>query len=620
MDIEDIRTYYSPNIFSLRYPIVKMKVKLGNLADVPTKDIKGLNEKLIGFFPGISDHKCSTGYVGGFVDRLKEGTYLAHVAEHLCLEVQRMMGDDLKYGKARQVENDIYNVIFSCINLEVGRACGLFAINTLNALIGGKTINLDEQIRNLRTKCLKYTEDPSKRTIVREAEKRGIPVSTVGESGMVRLGYGKYQKLVSAALFESTNSITTSHILDMIYPEGSPGTIPIVSVTGTNGKTTTTRMISKILRECGNTVGMTSTQGIYVNDNCLEAGDATGPRSARRILNNREADAAVLETARGGILREGLAYEKADVAVFTNLTGDHLGIDGIGTMEDLLHVKSLVIGAIKENGACVLNADDPWVMKAMEKAKGSIVLFSLDDNNTHIINHISNGGSAVYRKGDGIFASNKGFNRKIIDVSEIPATLNGGLKHNIYNSIAAISACYALGISFENIKKALKGFTCGADINPGRFNIYDLEDFKVVLDYGHNIDGYRFTIDGLRSLNPSRLIGVIAVPGDRKDADIFEIGELSGKSFDYIIIKEDRDLRGRRRGEVADILLSGIMEGGNDGKKVQIILDEESALRTAMLQAVRGDVIIVFFEKMEPLIDIINSFDKNPLHQVRAGL
>ncbi len=367
-------------------------------------------------------------------------------------------------------------------------------------------------------------------------------------------------------------------------------------------------MISNILRHQGLTVGTTTSQGIYINDRCIEYGDTTGPKSAKTILHNLEVEVAVLETARGGIVRKGLAYEKADVAVFTNLTMDHIGVDGIDTMEELLQVKSLVIEAVKDTGGCVLNADDPRVMSVKEKAKGRKILFSMDEKNPILLKHINKGGTAVHISDNDICITNKGVMKKFIDLRDIPATLGGKLVHNIYNSMAAIGACFTLGISIDIIKETLSQFTCDASCNPGRFNIYNLGEIKVILDFAHNIDGYRVTINGLKTLDHSRLIGILRAPGDRLDNHIFSIGKISGMSFDHIVIKEDKDLRGRQPLEVANLLYSGALSGGITDEHIEIIPDEEEALKQALKDAQNGDVIAIFFEKMDPLIQIIKDF------------
>lgn len=443
--------------------------------------------------------------------------------------------------------------------------------------------------------------------IIEEAKSRGIPASFDKALDQIRLGYGKYQKCISPALI-SFISKTPSVILDKLFPQGEPFTIPIVSITGTNGKTTTTRMISQILIHHGYKVGTTTTHGIYINRKCIEQGDTTGPISARRILNHHKVEAAVLETARGGIVRGGLGYEKADVAVFTNLTEDHLGIDGINTLKELLKVKAQVIEAVKEGGVCVLNADDPWVMQVASKARGDKLLFSLSRSNPYISDSVKPGTKTIFLEDNSIFAAKNGRAMEIIKINDIPATLNGGLKYNVYNSMAAIGACLALGVRISAIRNAMRIFSCDDRTNPGRFNIYDMGEFKVILDYGHNHDGYRATIDGVKCLKPARTIGVIGVPGDRRNDDIKKIGKISGGFFDKVIIKEDRVLRGRKPCEVANILKDGVLEAGMEPSNVEIIPDEVKALQKALSYAKKDDVIIIFFEKMDPMVSLIRNY------------
>jgi len=566
MEIEEVRVYDAPNIYSLQDPIVRLQVKLG------------------------------------------EGTNLVHVIEHLCLETLNILGYGMKSGNIRQVNNNGNYVIFTCSHPRLGEACGNFVMNTLNAIVTGRNVDIDSELSKLKKICVEDERDISTRVIISEAKKRGIPVSLIDGSKLIRLGYGKYQKLISPASDEGNSFFSAASILDMMFPEGIPFAIPIVSITGTNGKTTTTRMISSILRHEGITVGTTTSQGIYINDRCIEYGDTTGPKSARKILYNPEVEVAVLETARGGIVRKGLAYEKADVAVFTNLTMDHIGVDGINTMEELLFAKSLVIEAVKDTGVCVLNADDQWIMKVKEKAKGRQILFSIDDKNPILLEHMNKGGTGIYLRDDEFYITNKGVIMDFIGVGNIPATLNGKLVHNIYNSMAAIGACLALGISFNAIKEALSEFTCSASSNPGRFNIYDMGEFKVVLDFGHNIDGYRTTLKGLKALPSSRLVGIIRAPGDRLDPHILSIGEISGMSFDHILVREDKDLRGRQPLEVANLLYRGALSGGISDEHIAIIPDEGEALKKALEQAQNGDIITIFFEKMEPLMQIIEDY------------
>jgi cyanophycin synthetase len=411
-----------------------------------------------------------------------------------------------------------------------------------------------------------------------------------------------------------------STILNLMFSSEGRPSMPIISVTGTNGKTTTVRMLGKILGLEGYRVGMTTTHGIHINDICIEAGDAAGPKSANRLLNNGEIDIAVLETARGGIIREGLAYDKADVAIFTNMTEDHVGQNGISTIEELLDAKALVIQEVKKDGTCILNADDGLLMKIKGKAGGKLILFGADPQNHYLKEHLCSGGCGVFRQGDNIFIQEGELKELIINVADIPATIDGGLIHNIYNSMAAIGAAYTLKIPYRTIVRALNAFSCDPRVNPGRFNIYELGGIKVILDFGHNIDGYRVTIEGLKSLKPGRLVGIIGIPGNRNNEEIRKVGKLCGKNFDRILIREDLDLRGRQPEEVADIILLGAIDAGMDRNSVEIVPDEQKALKKLLSEAQNGDVIAVFYDKIDPLEEIIKKYLKSEAFKKKRAI
>ena len=395
-------------------------------------------------------------------------------------------------------------------------------------------------------------------------------------------------------------------IIDMLFPYGSKHSVPIVSVTGTNGKTTTTRMIAHILKVYGLCVGMTTTGGVFINDKCIMKGDTTGPLSAKMLLTDKAIDVAVLETARGGIIRSGLGYDLADVGVLTNISEDHLGLDGVNTLEDMLHVKSLVIEAIKSNGYAVLNADDKLAVQAAKKTKANLIYFSLQEDNLIVHQHILNGGIAAFVKDNYItLATGNGF-LKSLSVTQIPATYGGKLAYNIENSLAAFCAVYALNIPLQVIENALTSFYCDEIHNPGRFNVFNIRDFRIVVDYGHNLAGYKKVIEAIKKLGGSRLIGIIGTPGNRSDDSVRAIGYVAGKSFHKIIIKEDKNLRGRKAGEVSRLLLEGVLEAGLSEKSVRLIQYEDEALRTAIREAAAGDIIVVFYEDLESIMDVIN--------------
>ncbi|HHY81136.1 MAG TPA: cyanophycin synthetase [Clostridiales bacterium] len=395
-------------------------------------------------------------------------------------------------------------------------------------------------------------------------------------------------------------------IIDMLFPYGSKHSIPIISVTGTNGKTTTTRMIAHILRNQGMTVGMTTTGGIYINDKCIMKGDTTGPASAMTILADKTIDVAVLETARGGIIRSGLGYDLADVGVLTNISDDHLGLDGVESMEDLLHVKSLVIEAVKSNGYAVLNADDQLVVQAASRTKANIIYFSMQEDNLIIHRHIAEGGIAVFLKDNYITLATGNGLLKSLSVLQIPAAYGGKLVHNIENCLAAFSVAYALNIPLQVIEGALTSFYNDDIHNPGRFNIYNIRDFRVVVDYGHNPAGYRRITEAVKKMGGSRLVGIIGIPGDRSDDAVHTVGAIAGSVFDKVIIKEDKDLRGRSPGEISRLLLEGVLSGGLPRKAVSMIRNEEEALRKAIRNASAGDIIVVFYEDLDCIMKVIN--------------
>lgn len=863
MQIINIQVYRGKNIYSYR-PMIKMTVDLGDYYDTPTNKISMFNDRLLHYMPGIKSHKCSTGVEGGFLERLKEGTYLAHVAEHAILELQGMLEFDVRHGKTRVTDNErIYDIIYEYELEKAGVLCGQTVIEMFNSMIDGLDYPLTEKLSELRKVIAKYSLGPSTDAIYREAVRRGIPVIRIGSDSILQLGYGKYQKRIEAtltentscvsvdiacdkeltkqmlknaclpvaegslvhdiedALFEAKNigypvvikpkdgnqgkgvcvninsdeelmeayniaskysseiivekfipgkdfrvlvvddsvvavsqrippfvigdgistieqlvdrvnqnpkrgidherqltkiiiddislatlrkkglslnsvprkgeklylrenanlstggtakdctdiihpenmeiavkaakligldiagvDITTSDIskpitetggviieinaapgirmhhypaegkprnvakaiVDMLYPQGSKFSIPIVSVTGTNGKTTTVRMIAHILSLYGYNVGMTTTGGIYINNKCIMKGDTTGPLSARTILSDRNVDAAVLETARGGIVKSGLGYDVADVGIITNVSNDHLFIDGIKTLEDMAFVKSLVVEAVKDKGYAVLNADDPLTPMISERVKCNIIYFTRNRDNIILKKHLKDGNIGVFLN-DNMICIGRG--EEIIPVSSImniPSTIEGKVSYNIENSLAATAGAFGLNIPPEAISRGLETFYLNETQNPGRFNIYNVGNFRVLVDYGHNAAGYRGVIEAAKKLGAMRLVGVIGVPGDRSDENAINIGKIAGEGFEHIYIKEDRDLRGRSPGEIARLLELGAISAGKSRDCIEIILSEVDALKAAMDAGRPGDLIVIFYEKLDEVLDVIKKY------------
>jgi len=287
---------------------------------------------------------------------------------------------------------------------------------------------------------------------------------------------------ITTSPFKGQSRNVAKAIVDLLFPENAVHSVPVISVTGTNGKTTTTRMIAKILKSNNMAVGMTSTGGVYIDDELVVKGDTTGPRSAEIVLMDKNIDVAVLETARGGIVNKGLGYDLADVGLITNIGDDHIGIDGINTLEDMADVKSLIVEAVKPEGYSIINADDIYAERIAKRASGNIIYFSQNHNNRLIIQNKNNGKKAVYIKQNIIYIFNGEKELPVINIENIPATFGGALEHNIENSLGAVAASYGIGIDTAIISKGLSEFHTDATNNIGRFNVFEVKDFKVVID------------------------------------------------------------------------------------------------------------------------------------------
>lgn len=393
-------------------------------------------------------------------------------------------------------------------------------------------------------------------------------------------------------------------IVEMLFPQGERGRIPVIAVTGTNGKTTTTRMIGHILATAGLHVGMTTTDGVFIGKECVLDGDTTGPDSARTVLYDPSVDVAVLETARGGIVRAGLAFNECEVAVVTNISEDHLGQDGIEELSDLAFVKALVVETVASTGYAIINADDSYTLDMAKRCKGKVVLFSVEQHNRAICRHLGAGGRALFLCDDHIVYAEGGHAEKIVRVRDIPVTFGGIAMHNLQNAMIATAVALCQKIPSVVIQQAMRTFAQ----NPGRLNLIEVGNFRVMVDYGHNPAGYEALISTLKQLNAGRLVGVIAAPGDRRNDVIQNIGRIAGRGFDYIIVKEDKDLRGRVPGETANLLFCGALEAGRYQHDISIILPESEAVLHALNNAQDNDLIAICYEKYDTVMGVINNF------------
>ncbi|HEY5586451.1 MAG TPA: cyanophycin synthetase [Ruminiclostridium sp.] len=866
MQIQSIYCFQGRNIYSHR-PVIRMILDIGIFEAGPTREIPGFNKRLLEHFPEITEHTCGLGYAGGFGERLIEGTYIGHVAEHLIIELQNRMGYPVRYGKTRQLgTSSKYFIIYEYINEVFSIECGRKVIEIVKAFAEGSQIDINSIIRDLKKLSLETDMGPSTKAIYQAAKKRNIPVSRVGTGSILKLGYGKNTRTIQSSLTDSTSSIAVDivsdkqltkrilmdnnipvpyglavkslqealeavqsvgfplvikpldsnqgkgvtvniisesqiqqaffeaekysntmilekyisgndyrvlvvggrvsavaqrmpprvigdgistiselvklenmnplrgedhekpltyikldeiaisylkaqgfsresvlepeqsvslrqngnistggtaknctqdihpknayyaiaaaravgldiagidiatediscpidissgaiievnagpglrmhlhpsegeavdvaeDILEMMYPDNCGYSIPIVTITGTNGKTTTTRLIRHTLSLMGLNVGMTTTSGIFIGAECLQKGDTTGPVSAGLVLSNKAVDAAVLETARGGIVRKGLGYDLADVGVLVNISDDHLGIDGINTIEELANTKALVIEAIKPDGYAVINADDSMTPYILDRVRSKVIMFSRIVTNPILKKHCKNPNNiAVYIRDGFVWMLKDAKKIPLICLKNIPITYGGLVECNIENSLAAIAALIGLQVPLEVIKKGMSSFQPDVRLNPGRFNIFDMGSFKVMIDYGHNIAGYCSVVKFIQKIKAKRLVGIVGMPGDRLDSNIKEVGELCAKSFGQIYIREDVDLRGRKSRQVAEMLEASIINAGAKRENVEIILNETEALEKAMLDARPGDMIVLFYEEFEQAIQMITKFKK----------
>ena len=877
LEILETRVYRGANIWSYEKSI-HLVVDLGSLERFPTNTIPGFTDDLVSMLPGLREHSCSRGRRGGFIERLNEGTWLGHVAEHVALALQQTVGHDIRRGKTRAVKGQPghYNIIYGYIDENVGLTAGRLAVRLVNHLVEG---NPDFEWETERDEFIRRAErtafGPSTQAIVDEAVSRDIPWIRLNQASLVQLGQGVHAKRIRATMTSETSSIAVdiasdkdlttkllgaaglpvpkqesvrsddqavaaarrigypvvlkpldgnhgrgvcldlqdeagvraafsiaegqsrrgtvivesfvtgkdyrcliidgrmvaiaervpasvtgdgtstveslveltnadprrgvghekvltrikvdeaalevladqghtltsvpaegemvklaltgnmstggisidrtfeahpenveiaeeaarmvgldiagidficpditepvreaggaicevnaapgfrmhTHptigepqfiakpVVDMLFPPGAPSRIPIVAVTGTNGKTTTSRMISHIFKGMGRKVGMTSTDGVVIDERLVIRADASGPRSARMVLQNPRVDFAVFEVARGGILREGLGYERNDVAVVLNVQPDHLGLRGIDTVEQLADVKAVIVEAVPRDGHAVLNADDPLVRAMRRKCSGQVVWFSMEEPGSEVRDmidaHCRRGGKAIVlnptERGEMMVVQHGRREMQLAWTHLLPATFSGRARMNVQNSLAAAAAAFAAGAPLHDIRQGLRSFSTTYYLSPGRLNEVEVNGVNVIVDYCHNAPGMKMlgdfvdrVGDSLASSHdlarPSR-IGIIATAGDRRDQDMVELGTIAAQHFDVCIVREDVALRGRERGATAQLVLDGVraaMEAGARCKQAEMCLDEIDAVRHAMSRSNRGDLVVVCVDK-----------------------
>jgi cyanophycin synthetase len=859
--IKKIKVLTGANIWAYR-PVLEILTDIGKYEELPSSRIPGFTERLVELIPTLWEHRCSEGHPGGFLERLRRGTYMGHIIEHVILELQSLAGLDVGFGRTRGAELvGEYRVVVDYIEPQSAKEAAYLAVEICEKLAENQPIdfNLAERIDEIREIAEDNMLGPSTQTIVDAARRRGIPYFRLNEGALVQLGHGKYARRIQASETSNTSNIgveiasdkeltkdlldkvgvpvpqgevvdnaddawraaqeldgpvvikpfngnqgkavsvnlTTEEqvrtafalaasisddvivekffsgsdfrllvvggrlvaaaqrrpaqvvadgihtvrelvemvnsdprrgqghgsaltrikmdaaaeltlgkqgytwdsmpsagevvflrdnsnlstggtavdvtdevhpdnaaiavlaaktigldiagvdvvcdsikrplyeqnggivevnaapglrmhvypsegrsrpvgeaIVDMLFPRGEQTRVPLIAVTGTNGKTTVTRMIAHVYATMKKFVGMTSTDGIYFNGVRRVKVDASGPRSAEAVLQHPLVEVAVLETARGGILRSGLAWDRSTVSVVLNIAADHLGMEGIDTPEQLARVKRVIVESVSRRGYGVLNADDPLVVEMAEHCPGQIIFFGMDCSSPAMSEHLANGGKAVYVTDGWLVFEEGSTETQLIRINDIPATYGGLIPFQVLNSMAAAAACWGADVPLDSIRLGLRTFQADDKTAPGRFNLFTFGKARVIVDYGHNPHALRAVQGAISQMRPRRSIGVVAAPGDRRDADIQELATIAAQTFDWIIVREDDDLRGREPGEVAHLIADAVQRT-RPSLSLSIIPDEQEAVQQALEMARAGDLVVLFVDHVDETIDLV---------------
>lgn len=863
MEIRKVLALRGPNFWA-NFPVLEAWVDLGDLKDSPSNEIAGFNDRIMGWLPTMIEHRCSIGERGGFFERLRRGTYLAHILEHVTLELQSLAGSTVGFGRAREhLGEGYYKVAVEFEEEELCRAALETGHRLCLAAVYNRPFDMNAEVARLREICQRVCLGPSTKSIVRAAQARGIPVRRMNSGSMVQLGYGSQQRRILAAQSDRTGAVaeeiaqdkdltrdllhavgvpvpegrpvtsaedaweaaedigvpvvvkpqfgsqgrgvaanlttreqvmaayqaasressdiivekfapgadyrvlviggrmiaaarrepaqvvgdglhtvaelvdavnqdprrgddhamalskirldpialavladqglspeavapagarvlirrnanlstggTAADVTDLVHPDvaaraieaaqvvgldiagidvvcrdisrpleeqggmiievnaspglrmhlepssgkprpvgeaivdtlfadGQSGRIPIIAVTGTNGKTTTTRLVAHMLAHAGRRVGMACTDGIFLGSRRIDAGDCSGPRSARAVLSNPAVDVAVFETARGGILREGLGFDRCEVGVVTNIgEGDHLGIAGIDTPEQLAKVKRAVVDTLLPTGAAVLKADDPLVAEMAEKSPAPVIFFARDAADPVLVAHRQKGGRAVYVRGGEIMAAEGEREVAVTALAKVPLTLGGRIGFQIENALAATAAAWAVGLSRESIRSGLESFSADMQHVPGRFNVLEIGGGTVIIDYGHNVSALSSLVEAMGCFPSRRRLAVYSAAGDRRDDDMIRQGELLGDNFDHVILYEDHYMRGRAAGEIMSVFRKGLAAGARVSEVTEIF-GAIKAVDLALNKLQPGDLLLLQADVIDETVDFMRQY------------
>ncbi|MBK7913368.1 MAG: cyanophycin synthetase [Saprospiraceae bacterium] len=864
MKIREINVMRGPNYWSIRrHKLIVMVLDLEDLEQKPTNTLDGFLERMQALLPGLYEHRCSEGEPGGFYKRVKEGTWMGHVVEHIALEIQTMAGMDVGFGRTRSYgETGVYHVVFDYLEEKVGVYAAKAAVRIAEALIEGSAYDLKDDVQEMRELREIQRLGPSTASIIDEAIARGIPWIRLNKYSLCQLGYGCNQVRVQATVTSKTSSIgvdiagdkedtkflldqaeipvpkgeiiktetglreavdylkfplvikpidgnhgrgvttnitnweqalegfqmakkisnaviveqyitgddyrillinyklvaaakrlpaqivgdgvlsidalikktnadprrgyghekvltyitvdditlkllelkgytldsvlakgevlvvkdtanlstggtsvdvtdivhphtvfmaerisrivgldicgidfltkdiskpvsevggavievnagpgfrmhlapaeglprnVAAPVIDMLYPPGKNSRIPIVAVTGTNGKTTTTRLIAHMARMMGYTVGFTTTDGIYIQNHLMMQGDCSGPGSAEFVLKDPTVNFAVFETARGGILRAGLGFKNCNYAIVTNVAPDHLGLKGIHTMEQLAKVKGVVVESVLPDGYAILNADDDLVYAMRERINCKLALFSMDEDNPRIKKHMREHGiGAIYE--NGFITICKGeWKMRIVKAVNVPLTYGGRASFMIQNVLPAVLTAYFNGFELDDIKAALESFIPSPAQTPGRLNMFDFKHFSILLDYAHNPAGLQALKKFIDKIDAYPKVGIIAGIGDRRQEDNEGIGKVAAEMFDEIIVRQDKHLRGKTDQEIIEMLTAGIKQH-DISKPFKVIPKESEAIKYAIENVKEGSLIVVCSDVVPDALELVQRY------------
>lgn len=863
MEFRKVLALRGPNYWA-NFPVLEAWVDLGALKDSSSDELPGFNERLMSWLPTLIEHRCSIGHRGGFFERLRRGTYQAHILEHVALELQILSGTEVGFGRTRETsEEGVYRVALEYQEQEGARRALELARELCLAAVYDRPFDVHAAIKELRALGEQVRLGPSTNSIVKAAIARGIPARRLNTGSLVQLGYGSKQRRILAAETDRTSAIAESiaqdkeltrsllqavgvpvpegrpvksaeeaieaaeeigypvvvkpqygnqgrgvatnlrskeevlaayeaarqeeetilvekfapgddyrvlvvgnrviaaarrdaaqvigdgmhtikelidvvnsdprrgedhatalskipldaislgvlasqgyaphdvpeagkkvlirrnanlstggtatdvtdrvhpevavravtaakvvgldiagvdivaldigrpleeqggvivevnaapglrmhlepssgtpravgeAIVDLLFAEGDTGRIPIIAVTGVNGKTTTTRFIAHIAAQTGKRVAYTCTDGIFVGNRRIDTGDCSGPQSAQNVLFNPEVDIAVLETARGGILRAGLGWDRCDVSVVTNIgEGDHLGLGDIDTLDKLARVKRTIVEATSPHGMAVLNAADPYVVEMAPYCPGSVMYFALDADHPVLAEHRAKGGRAVAVRDGEIVLCEGNLEIPLVSLDRVPLTHGGRITFQAENTLAAVAAAWSMGWTREILREGLETFGADMRTSPGRFNLLEIQGATVIVDYGHNVSSLKCMIDAIEQFPHERRIVVYTAAGDRRDCDMIRQGELLAQAFDHVFVYEDQYVRGRKEGEIMGLLRQGLSKPGRV-REITEVKGVFPAIERALGMAGEGDLVLIQADTVDESVAFVKQY------------